>query len=76
MVNFIDYLMESKSVKSRDSLDTLDETECVNISISDKDLSSSKILCYNAGQTVVDDKGKEQPVNPKKFPDKAIDIVC
>lgn len=65
-----------ESDEPRDSLDPLDETECVNISISDKDLSSSKILCYNAGQTVVDDKGKEQPVNPKKFPDKAIDIVC
>ena len=65
-----------ESDEPRDSLDPLDETECVNISISDQDLSSSKILCYNAGQTVVDDKGKEQPVNPKKFPDKAIDIVC
>ena len=65
-----------ESDEFRESLDPLDETECVNISISDQELNSSKILCYNAGQTVVDDKGKEQPVNPKKFPDKAIDIVC
>jgi len=71
MKQFIDYLLESNS-KSKDSLKPLDETECIHIDINDDILNSSKILCYNASQTVTDPKGKEIPVNPKKFPTKAV----
>ena len=35
MAKFIDYLLESKLAKSRDSLAPLDETECIHISITD-----------------------------------------
>jgi len=73
MIQFIDYLLESKS-KSKKSLAPLDETECIHIDINDDLLNSSKILCYNASQTVTDPKGKEIPVNPKKFPTKAVII--
>lgn len=59
---------------SNESLKPLDETECINIQISDQLLMNSKIACYNVGQTIIDKNGKEQPVNPKKFPEKAIDI--
>ena len=72
MAKFIDYLLENKLAKSRDTLAPLDETECIHIDINDDMLSSSKILCYNASQTVTDPKGKEIPVNPKKFPTKAV----
>lgn len=52
----------------------IDEDEEVQLQITDDDLKQSRILCYNIGQQVVDKKGKEIPVNPKKFPDKAIDV--
>ena len=74
MAKFIDYLLENKLAKSRDTLAPLDETECIHIDINDDMLSSSKILCYNASQTVTDPKGKEIPVNPKKFPTKAVPL--
>lgn len=69
-------ILEMNSVKestfSKDTFAPLDETECIHIDINDDMLSSSKILCYNASQTVTDPKGKEIPVNPKKFPTKAV----
>ena len=69
-------ILEMNSVKestfSKDTFEPLDETECIHIDINDDMLSSSKILCYNASQTVTDPKGKEIPVNPKKFPTKAV----
>lgn len=52
----------------------IDEDEELPLNITDEALGQAKILCYNIGQQVVDQKGKDIPVNPKKFPDKAIDI--
>ena len=58
----------------------LDETEAINVSITDDMLRAAKIAAYNVGQVVSKDdndgKGpKEVPFNPKKFPTKAIDIL-
>ena len=52
------------------SLDNYD-----SIVINDEVLASAKLRIYNIGQSVEDDNGKEIPVNPKKFPTKAIDLV-
>lgn len=67
-------ITESKH-ESKNDLDPLDETESINLQLTDDLLSQSKIQAYNIGQTVIDKDGKEQPVNPKKFPEKAVDIV-
>ena len=62
--------------KSGLSLKPLDETEAANIQITDDILNLSKITAYNVGQTIQDpNSNKEIPVNPKKFPTKAIDII-
>ncbi len=53
----------------------VDEDEEVSLQITDDALKQAKILCYNVGQQVTDvRRDKEVPVNPKKFPEKAIDI--
>jgi hypothetical protein len=37
---------------------------------------NARIKAYNVGQTVADpETSKEVPVNPKKFPTKAVDII-
>lgn len=74
MKSFIQCIIESRK-QSKSSLGPLDETECINICINDDMLKASKILCYGAGQTATDEKGKTVPVNPKKFPEKAIRIL-
>lgn len=58
-----------------EALKPIDETECIHCNITDEMLYNSKLLVYNVGQVVRDDSGKDVPVNPKKFPQKAIDIV-
>jgi hypothetical protein len=55
---------------------SLDETEAIHLDISDELLYQSKIMAYNIGQSVIDPNTlKSTPVNPKKFPTKAIDII-
>lgn len=51
------------------------EGPCVEVDITDDLLKQCKIKAYNIGQTVKDTEGKEVPVNPKKFPDKAVQIL-
>lgn len=57
------------------SLKPCDETESVHIDINDELLSRAKLNAYNVGLQATDSRGKEVPVNPKKFPGKAVDIV-
>lgn len=57
------------------SLAPCDETESVHIDINDDVLSRAKLNAYNVGLQATDNRGKEVPVNPKKFPEKAVDIV-
>lgn len=52
----------------------IDEDEEAALVITDEALKQSRILCYNVGQQSTDARGKVVPVNPKKFPEKAIDI--
>ena len=52
----------------------IDEDEEAALVITDEALKQSRILCYNVGQQSTDAHGKVVPVNPKKFPEKAIDI--
>lgn len=55
---------------------TLDETEAIHLDVTDELLNQAKIMAYNIGQSVIDpDSGKTVPVNPKKFPQKAVDII-
>ena len=66
--------LEEPKQKSFDML-CVDEDEEVALQITDDALKQAKILCYNVGQQVTDvRRDKEVPVNPKKFPSKAIDI--
>lgn len=65
---------ESEEV-SKDNLEPCDETEQVHFNITDDMLAQAKISAYNVGLQAKDHKGKDIPVNPKKFPEKAIDIV-
>lgn len=65
---------ESKDV-SRNNLEACDETEMIHLDINDDVLFNSKIIAYNVGQTITNNKGKDVPITPKKFPKKAIDIV-
>lgn len=61
---------------SEQSLEPLDETEAVHLIVNDDLLRNSRIAAYNIGQTVKDpDSDKEVPVNPKKFPTKAVDVI-
>ena len=54
----------------------LDETEAIHIDITDNDLRQSRIAAYNVGQMVQQpDSDKKIPVNPKKFPTKAVDVI-
>lgn len=66
---------DEASDDTEDSRDNLDEFEYIHLQINDELLQSSKIKCYNTNQSVLDDNGKEVPVNPKKFPDKAVCIT-
>lgn len=65
---------ESKDI-SRNNLESCDETEAIHLNINDDILSKAKIIAYNVGQTITNNKGKDIPITPKKFPEKAIDIV-
>lgn len=58
-----------------DSMEPVDETECIHLNINDDILKTAIIRAYNTNQTAIDDQGKQIPVNPKKFPDRAIDIM-
>ena len=61
---------------SEQSLEPLDETEAVHLLVNDDLLRNSRIAAYNIGQTVKSpDSNKEIPVNPKKFPTKAVDVI-
>lgn len=60
---------------SKDDLEPCDETEQVHFNVTDDMLSHARISAYNVGLQAKDHKGKDIPVNPKKFPEKAIDIV-
>ena len=51
------------------------EGECIKLDITDELLKNAKIQAYNTNQTAVDNNGKTIPVNPKKFPERAIDIA-
>lgn len=74
--SFMNFLLESSASNTKDILAPLDETEDINITITDELLNNSKLLVYNIGQTVNDPRSnKEIPVNPKKFPKKAINII-
>lgn len=60
---------------SKDDLEPCDETESVHFDINDEALSQARMTAYNVGLQAKDHKGKDIPVNPKKFPDKAVDII-
>lgn len=59
----------------KESMEPVDETECIHLNINDDVLKTAIIRAYNTNQTAIDDQGKQIPVNPKKFPDRAIDIM-
>lgn len=77
MKNFIQFLNESVDEKPTDNqhLAPMDETEVIHFTITDDILNKSKLACYNGNQTLTKDGKEHVPVNPKKFPDKAIDIL-
>lgn len=75
MKKFMQYLVEDIAESQFDCFKPIDETEDANLMITDDALSQAKILAYNVGQQAHDDRGKKIPVTPKKFPDKAVDIV-
>ena len=60
---------------SKDNLKPCDETESIHLDINDELLSHAKLNAYNVGLQATDSRGKEIPVNPKKFPEKAVDII-
>ena len=51
------------------------QTESIHLDITDELLMQAKISAYNVGLQTKDHKGKDIPVTPKKFPEKAVDIV-
>lgn len=53
----------------------IDETENIHLDINDALLANAKLQAYNVGQQAKDEQGKDVPVNPKKFPTKAVDII-
>lgn len=53
----------------------IDETENIHLNIDDTVLANAKLQAYNVGQQVKDEQGKQVPVNPKKFPAKAVDVI-
>lgn len=66
---------ESESV-SEASKSLLDEIEDIDVVVNDDVLKNARIAAYNVGQMVQKpDSKKEVPVNPKKFPTKAVDII-
>ena len=69
----------SESIQETDNLkpyfENLDETEMIHLDITDDLLDNAKIMAYNVGMTATDQKGKDVPVNPKKFPNKAVDVI-
>lgn len=75
----IDVLSNEEQLSESDPNDSqkpLDETEDVHLIINDDVLQNARIAAYNVGQTVEDpDRNKEIPVNPKKFPTKAVDVI-
>ena len=42
----------------------------IHLDITDELLSQAKISAYNIGLQATDHKGKDIPVNPKKFPER------
>lgn len=55
--------------------ENLDETEQIQLDITDDLLSNAKIMAYNTGMTSTNMSDKKVPVAPKNFPKKAVDIV-
>lgn len=53
----------------------IDETENIHLDIDDNVLANARLQAYNIGQQVKDAQGKTVPVNPKKFPSKAVDVI-
>ena len=70
----VKHISEAEEV-SKDDLRSLDETESIHLDITDELLMQAKISAYNVGLQTKDHKGKDIPVTPKKFPEKAVDIV-
>jgi len=58
----------------KESLAPVDETECIHLDITDDMLANSSLRVYNVGQVVKGKDGKDIPVTPKKFPERAVDI--
>lgn len=52
-----------------------DPFECIHLDITDDLLKHAKIAAYMFNQELETPEGKMEPYQPKKFPDKAIDIM-
>lgn len=52
-----------------------DPFECIHLDITDELLKSAKIAAYMFNQELPTIEGNVEPYQPKKFPDKAIDIM-
>ena len=57
------------------NLDPQDIFECIHIDITDELLAKSRIAAYMFDQQLETPEGKVEPFEPKKFPEKAIDIM-
>ena len=56
-------------------LDPQNQFECIHLDITDELLMKSKIAAYMFDQQLETPEGKVEPFEPKKFPEKAIDIL-
>lgn len=55
-------------------LEPLDESEELRLEVSDELLAGARMAAWNTGTVAVDSTGKETPVNPKKFPERAVRV--
>lgn len=51
-----------------------EDSVCIEADITDDLLKNAKIACYDSNVVLKDEDGKAVPVNPKKFPDRAVNI--
>ena len=69
----LEILSTGKKVESVESVFEEDAV-CIEADITDDLLKNAKIACYDSNVVLKDEDGKAVPVNPKKFPDRAVNI--
>lgn len=67
--------VQTRGEAEESGLEPLDETEELHLEIDDQLLATAKASAWNAGVVVKDEDGKDVPVNPKKFPERAVRVA-